>query len=282
MNPNHPLPAIAVVTDSTCDLTPELAEANHVYPVPAILVINGQSLKDGADISRQDFYTRLPSMNPLPTTSAPASGAFHELYERLFLKGYQQIISVHAASQLSGIYNAARLAAQEFGDRIRTVDSGQVSMGLGFQALAAAEAIRSGASLEKAIASMRDVGRRLRVFAMLDSLEYVRRSGRVSWAKASLGALLNLKLFIDLKDGIVRRIGEARTRRKGIERLLEILAGAGKLEKLAILHTNAEQDAAHLLAQVSTPTEITPIVNVTTVIGTHVGPNALGFAVVLR
>ena len=280
-NSSSSLP-IAIVTDSTSDLPMNLAETHHIYTVPAILVMGSESLEDGTQISRQEFYERLPGIEPPPTTASPSTGAFMAIYEKLLSQGFKQIISVHAASQLSGIYNAARLAAQNFGQQVQVIDSGQVTFGLGFQVLAAAEAIQNGATLEKALASLEDVRRRVRVIAMLDTMEYVRRSGRVSWAKASLGALLNLKLFIELRDGIVRRVGETRTRHKGIERLMDMLAALGPLERLAVLHTNAEAEALELKERVaSTITGMIPVVNVTTVIGTHVGPKALGFAAVV-
>jgi DegV family protein with EDD domain len=274
---------IALVTDSTADIPADVLEACSLEVVPAILVMNGQSLQDGAQVSRQEFYERLPEIMPPPTTAAPASGIFGATYEKLLQQGAQYVISVHAASQLSGIYNAASVAAQSFGERVHVIDSGMVTLGLGFQALAALEAIRQGAALAGVLARMEDVRRRARVIAMLNTLEYVRRSGRVSWAKASLGALLNLKLFVELREGIVHRTGEARTRKKAIERLVQMLHAFGPLEQLAVLHTNAEEDARQLAEMLAPEMPHTPrVVNVTTVIGTHVGPNALGFAAIVK
>jgi DegV family protein with EDD domain len=123
----------------------------------------------------------------------------------------------------------------------------------------------------------------VRVVAMLDTLEYVRRSGRVSWARAQLGNLLRVKPFLEVRDGEVLRIGEARTRHKGIERLKQLAQGLGALERFAMLHTNAEDEARQILEEINPDLNTSPlVVNVTTVIGTHVGPNGLGFAAVLR
>jgi DegV family protein with EDD domain len=272
---------IGIVTDSTADIPVELCEQGNIQVVPAILVIDGQNLEDGSGISRREFYERLPGMRVMPTTSAPSVGAFLRVYERLFNQGFEQIISIHTPAALSGIFNAARLAAQNFGERVHVVDSGQLSLGIGFQALTAAESVAEGASLEQVLMRLASIRQRVRLMAMLDTLEYVRRSGRVSWARAGIGALLNLKPFLELKDGAVLRLGEARTRRKGIEHLRGILQSLGPLERLAVLHTNAEADA-HPFAEVFAPTLARPplIVNVTTVIGTHIGPNGLGFAAV--
>jgi len=124
---------------------------------------------------------------------------------------------------------------------------------------------------------------RVRLVAMLDTLEYIRRSGRVSWARARLGNLLQIKPFIELTDGDVRSLGESRTRTKGIHRLREFLYDLGALENLAILHTNAENDARQFVKTLQLHLSSAPlIINVTTVIGTHVGPNCLGFAVLIK
>jgi DegV family protein with EDD domain len=232
--------AIAVVTDSTSDIPRELAEANHILVVPNTIVIEGESLVDEKDITRQEFYQRLPFMKSPPTTAATSSGVYQEIYENLFREGYSDIISIHASSLLSAIYNAAWIASQSFDHRIRVIDSGQVSMGLGFQVLMAAESAGRGMDLESVLELLEDFRRRIHLIAMLDTLEYVRRSGRVSWARARLGGLLNIKPFIEVQEGSVHSRGEARTHRKGYLRLLEMLRELGKLERLAVLHTNAE------------------------------------------
>ena len=274
---------IAIVTDSTCDLSPETAAQHQIHVVPNILVIDGQSLEDGRDISRQEFYERLPHMKTVPTTASASAGTFQTLYERLFKQGIKQIISLHAPSSLSGIFNAARLAAQSFDSKVEVVDSGQVSLGLGFQAIAAAEAAAKGLSLETIFTEIEAIRQRVHVVAMLDTLEYVRRSGRVSWARARLGSLLEIKPFVEMREGKVLNLGEARTRHKSVDRLIQMLQNLGPLERLAILHTNAEKDAQQLLQQLKIEINAIPmLVNVTTVLGTHVGPNGLGFVAVTR
>jgi len=158
-----------------------------------------------------------------------------------------------------------------------------VSLGLGFQVLAAAEAVRQEASLESVLRRVEDVRRRIRLIAMLDTLEYVRRSGRVSWARARLGNFFQVRPFIELRDGNVLSLGETRTRSKGIQRLKETLLKLGNLERLAILHSNAEDDARRFLDDLGLSLPFPPLViNVTTIIGTHVGPNGLGFAAVIQ
>jgi DegV family protein with EDD domain len=274
---------IAIVTDSTSDLPADLAEANHIAVIPAILVMDGKSIEDGPGISREEFYTQLPNMKTPPTTGSPSAGAYIQLYERLLNSGYDRIISIHVSSLLSGVLNSAKTAAQSFGNRIHIVDSGQVSMGLGFQVLAAAEAVAQGLGIDKVLEAVDRIRKRIHIMALLDTLDYVRRSGRVSWARASLGKFLQIKPLIELKNSVIIRLGEERTRRKGIERLAGLLNALGDLEHLAILHTNALEDAQQFAERFSSRLIEKPIiVNVTSIIGAHVGPNGLGFAAVVK
>jgi len=272
---------IGVVTDSTSDIPAALAEQYGIEIVRAVININGKSYTDGLEISREDFYTRLPGLTPLPTTSSPSVGAFQVCYEKLLKSGSDSILSIHPPNELSGIYNAARLAAEEFGQRVKVLDSGQVSLGLGYQVLLAAETAAKGAIQDEVLTLVESVRKRVRLTALLDTIEYVRRSGRVTWAVAMLGGALRLQPLIELRFGIVHRLGLARTRLQGIHRMVEVLNSWGSLERLAVLHTNAESAARQLLEDVKSKVAVPPLlVNVTTVIGTHVGPNGLGFAVV--
>jgi DegV family protein with EDD domain len=273
---------IAIVTDSTSDIPQSLADEYQIEIVPNVMVIDGQSLLDGKGISREEFYRRLPEMTSQPTTATSSSGVYQNIYAGLLKQDVTQILSIHASSLLSGIFNAASIAAQAFDNRVRVVDGEQITLGLGFQVLAAAQAVARGFGMDEIVERMTDVRRRVRVIAMLDTLEYVRRSGRVSWARARLGNFLRIKPFIELKAGRVLSLGEARTRRKGIQRLGQMIRELGPLEHLAVLHTNAEQDATEFLASLDQVPAQALIVNVTTIIGTHVGPNGLGFAAVTQ
>ena len=272
---------IGLVTDSTSDLPADLVMQHNIEVVPAILIMGDKTYTDGEGISRQEFYRRLPDLPVPPTTASPSVGSFIERYERLFRGGIDRILSIHAPNALSGIFNAARLAAETFGEKVHVLDSGQVTLGLGFQVLMAAEAVARGAVLDDVLSLVASLRERVRVVALLDTLEYIRRSGRVSWVGARIGELLNLKLLIELRQGIVERLGVVRTRAQGIVHLIEILQSWGPLERLAVLHTNAEAAARQLLADIKPNLPIPPLViNVTTIIGTHIGPNGLGFAAV--
>lgn len=269
---------IALVTDSTCDLPSDLISKHEILVVPNILIMDGDSVEDNKYFSRREFYQKLPDMETFPTTSTASIGTYQAQYERLIEDGYDRILSIHCSQVLSGIFNAATSAAQPMKDKVTVIDSQQVSLGLGFQMLEAADAIARGMSPDSIVALLTSVRQREKLVAMLDTLEYIRRSGRVSWAKARLGALLNLKPFVEVKDGNVISLGEVRTRKKGMARLLEMMRSPKPLQRFGVLHTNAEDDARKLLANLAPKMQSTPlVVNVTTAIGAHVGPNGLGF-----
>jgi DegV family protein with EDD domain len=274
---------IKVVTDSTSDLPMELASQSEIEVVRNFLVLDGETYRDGEGISREDFYERLPYLRELPTTATASPGEYETLYERLLNQGAEHILSIHAATTLSGIFNAAQAGSQRMRDKVTVVDSQQVSMGLGFQVIAAAKGALEGLSVPKIIQQVITIRERVRVVAMLDSLKYVERSGRVSWAKARLASYLNLRPFIKLEQGRILSLGEARTRQKGIQRLGNMIQELGNLQNLVILHTNAIEEAGEIGARFQSQCkEAVWLCNVTPVIGTHVGPKGLGFAAIVE
>lgn len=276
---------LGIVTDSTSDLPENLTEPNGIEIVPAVLVLEGQPYADGKGITREEFYTRLPHMKQAPTTAAPSSGEFSERFQKLIGTGCEHVLSIHAAHQLTNIVNAARLAARDFGERVTVLDSGSLTLGLGFQVLTAMDAALQGLGLNKILGAVQSVRQRLQVIAALDTMEYLKRSGRVPGVVTALGGLLRIKPIIELLEGEVKPLGAVRTTFQAGEHIFNALQALGPLERLAILHTNAEWRAHQLLDELmqavsqTVPRDIL-LVNVTTVIGTHVGPNGLGFAAV--
>lgn len=269
-----------LVTDSTCDIPPELVDAFQIHVVPNIVIIAGESFEDDEKYSREKFYSQLPHMTSFPTTSTASVGTYQKLYGELLGSSCDQVLSIHCSKELSGIFNAASTAASAFDGRVKVVDSRQLSLGLGFQVLEASDALAQGIPLDQVLDQLIAVRDRVRVVAMLDTLEYVRRSGRVSWARARLGQMLNLKPFVEVIDGYVHSMGQVRTRRKGINRLLDEMRTGAPMQRFAVLHTNAEDDAREILALLAPDLPAEPlVVNATTVIGAHVGPKGLGFAV---
>ncbi|MGE5250133.1 MAG: DegV family protein [Bacteroidota bacterium] len=272
---------LGIVTDSTSDLPPYLAEQHGIQVVPSVLIMSGVEYLDGRGLHRDEFYARLPGLQSPPTTAAASLGEFASRYDLLLSNGCDQVLSIHAPATLTAIVNTARQAAQAYSGRITCVDSGSVSLGLGWQVIAAAEAAEMG--LQAALDAAASTRQRVRVFAALDTLEYVRRSGRIPAPLAALGGLLSIKPLIELAEGEVRPVGAVRTSSQADQRLLSFLLQRGVLHRLAILHTGAEARARGFLdalmqrASQSVPREVL-FVNVTPVIGTHVGPDGLGFA----
>jgi len=282
---------IGIVTDSTSDLPQYLVDQHEIHVVPAVLILEGREYVDGVDITREEFYNRLPALQSAPTTAAPSLGDFTTPYEKLLANGCDHIISIHMSSKLTAILNVARKAAEEFPGKVTCVDSESMSLGLGFQVLAAAEqadnASEGGLGLQPVLEAIELTRKKLKVYAALDTMEYVKRSGRVPGMVATLGGILSIRPVIEVVNGEVKPIGAVRTTKQADEKILSLLMENGELSRLAILHTNAEARAKNLLnelmnrARKSVPRDIL-FVNVTSVIGTHVGPNGLGFAAVRK
>ena len=274
---------LGIVTDSTSDLPQNLITEYGLEVIPTILILDGKEYADGEGISRKEFYERLREMKIPPTTAAPSIGEFTDRYQKLFAAGCDHILSIHAATQLTAIVNTARQAAEEFAEHITVLDSGSLSLGLGFQVLAAAEAAEKG--LQAALSALESTRKRMQVFAALDTMNNLRRSGRVPYAVAALGGLLSIKPVIELAEGVIKPLSAVRTTKQANERMANLMKGCGTMERLAILHTGAEVRAKEYLSRMmgeisqSLPRDIM-MMNVTPVIGTHVGPDGLGFAVV--
>ena len=274
--------AVRVVTDSTCDLPAETIARYGIGVVPLYINIGPQGFLDGIDMTRSEFYTSLPTFPVHPTTAVPSPRKFRAVYDALADEGATQVLSIHISVALSAVADVARVAAQETRSAIVTVfDSRQLSLGTGFLVETAARLAAEGGPLGEIIAALDGQIKRSHVFAALDTLEFLRRSGRMNRFMASFGTLLRLKPILTMYDG---RPGteRVRTRERATQRLLEMLRDVGALERVAIVHTHApdrvaglREQAAHLL-----PDGNTLVADITPVIGAHIGPGAVGFAVV--
>ncbi len=277
---------LGIVTDSTADLPSYLIEQHEIHVVPTVLILEGKEYKDGVGITREDFYNQLPALQTPATTAAPSIGDFLTPYQSLFDSGCDHILSIHVSGKLSGVVNVARRAAQDFPGKVTCVDSGSLSMGIGFQVLAAAETAELG--VEAALQAVEDTRNRTKVIAALDTMEYLRRSGRVPAVVARIGGLLSIKPVVELRDGEVKPMSIVRTTSQADELTLAQLLEVGEMQRLAILHTNAEPRARQLLnemmkekSRMFVPRDVL-FVNVTAVIGTHLGPHCIGFAAVRK
>jgi DegV family protein with EDD domain len=274
--------SIRIVTDSTCDLPPEIINQYGIQVVPLYINIGNRGSLDGVEISRTDFYHQLPSYPVHPTTAVPSTQKFREVYDSMAAEGASSVLSIHISSALSAVVNVARLAAQEVTSLPVTVfDARQLSLGTGFLVETAAKMASAGYSLEDILAALKDQISRSHVFAALDTLEYLKRSGRMNRFVANIGALLQLKPILTMYDGLPGN-EKVRTRHGATRRVIEMLRKVGKVERLAFLHTNAPERVAELraLAAAYLPAGEILVADITPVIGAHIGPGAYGFAVV--
>lgn len=275
----HP---IGIVTDSTADIPEGLQEAYAIEMVPALLIIDGETYEDGRQLSRTEFYNNLPGYQKPPTTATPSPAAFGAAYQRLFDEGAEHILSLHVAASLSGMVTAASQAASEFSGRVHVIDSGQLSLGLGFQVLEAGRAALEGQSLEQVKAVTIEAQRKVRVAALINTLEYLRRSGRVSWLKAGMGDLLRIKQLLGVRDGTIDDLGKTRTFDRALQDLLAIYRSWGKCSRIAVLHTGIPEMASQVCSHLHGQTPEDPlIVEVTTIIGAHIGPGSIGLAALI-
>jgi DegV family protein with EDD domain len=274
---NLPKPSTVIVTDSTSDLPEADADELGISVVPAVLTVEDQTLVDGVGISREELYQRMPDLAKPVTTAAPSPAAFTEVYERLLSEGAKHIVSIHVSSKLSGMLNVVNQAAANFKERVHLVDSEQVSLGIAFQAKEAALQAARGASLSAVIDAAHRARVKIKLIAFVNTLEYLRRGGRVSWLRAGLGSILQIKLLLEIVNGLVEQLDRVRTRKKALESLLAHARAWGPLKRLGIPHAAAPEAASALADELRSVSENPPvIVDVTPVIGAHVGPGAVG------
>jgi DegV family protein with EDD domain len=209
---------IAIVTDSACDLPPEIVAEYRIAVIPLHIHFDGHSYLDGVDLSREAFYRRLREPGPVPTTAVPGPDAFAQTYQQLAAQGATEILSIHISGNLSSIVDIARLAVREINSvPVTVVDSGQLSLGAGLSVWAAAQAAEGGSSTLKIVELVGQRAARTHVFAALDTLEFLRRSGRMNLVGAGLGSLLHIKPLLKLHQGSVTS-ERVRTRKRAIAR----------------------------------------------------------------
>lgn len=276
--------SVAVVTDSTSDLPPELATQHGISVVPLYVHFGEEAFRDGVDIKADEFYARLQSENVFPTTSAPSAGDFIELYRDL-AKDHDGIVSLHLSSKVSATYSAALQAANEVkeeGIQVETVDTLQASMALGLVVIEAAKAAAGGASLAEVTELSKSLSARAKFTGLVETLEYLQKGGRIGKAQALLGSLLRIKPILALVDGEAHGIERARTRSRGIARIKSLVAEAVPLQSLCVLYTTEPDLAVEIAADLSkhAPDGKPLIAQLGPVVGTYLGPGMLGFGMI--
>jgi DegV family protein with EDD domain len=274
---------VRIVTDSTCDLPAETINRYDIRVVPLYINVGNKGYLDGIDMTREEFYTRLPTFPTHPTTAVPSGLKFHAMYDSLAEEGASEIISIHISEALSAVVNVARTAAQETTSAIVTIlDSRQLSLGTGFLVETAARMASAGDSVTEILSALENQIKRTHVFAALDTLEFLRRSGRMNHFMANMGALLQIKPIMIMHDGLPGS-ERVRTRERALKRVVEMLRNLGEIERVAIVHTHTPPervDELRTLAASLLPAGEIPVEDITPVIGAHIGPGAAGFAVV--
>ncbi|HID62219.1 MAG TPA: DegV family protein [Anaerolineae bacterium] len=275
---------VRVVTDSAADVPPELAQRLDITVLSCYVIFGSEIYRDGVDLTPQEFYDKLARSPILPTTSQPPLGLFVETYRNL-LRESEGIISIHIASTLSGIFNAARVAADALSAApVVVIDSQQLSMGTGWQVIMAAQAAQEGHTLAEVVSLVQGLRPRARAAVMLDNLEHVRRSGRISRVTALMGTALRVKPLLQIRNGEVAAIATVRTREKALRRLAEIMAAQGAFKELCVAHADAAEAAQKIVERLSTvhPRERLLVCQAGATVTTHLGLGAVGICGVLE
>ncbi len=271
--------AVRVVTDSACDLPDELAAELGVEIVPLSIRFGDTEYVDRADLTPAEFYAKLATSSVLPETAAPSPGAFEAAFRKVLDEGADGIVCINISSSLSATMQSARNGVTALGQAadVAVIDSRSVSWGLGSQVIAAARAAAEGAGVAEVTALVDDMVPRTRVYCALDTLENLKKGGRIGGAQALLGTLLSIKPVIDVSTGEVQEAGKPRTRSKALRFLAEKVARQGAVENLAVMHGGAPdvEQFLELLAPVC-PRERIHVGEIGATIGTHAGPRVMG------
>lgn len=277
---------VAIVTDSASDLPPEAAAEAGITVVPLVVSFGKDTFRPGVNLTTDEFWVRMTAPDaPFPTTAAAAPGDFGQAFQAAFDAGAEAVVCVTVSGDLSGTLKSATLGARGLPDReIHVIDSRSASMGHGMLAQIGAEIAASGASGAEVAAALEEAKGRLDLYVALDTLEYLKRGGRISGARAAMGTMLSIKPIITVREGVVENAERVRTRSKARERCLELLT-ARPLERASVLHTtHADVEAFH--ARFVERSGLDPsMVQVRTVgpsVGPHLGPGCVGAVVVLR
>ena len=276
---------IRIITDSTSDIPQEQALAEGITIVPLSVFFGEEAYRDGVDLDNAGFYAKLQASKAQPRTSQPSPAAFQQAYTDLINEGADAILSVHLSSKLSGTYQSACTARDSMPEEVKKIpieiiDSRSVSAGMGLPVIHAARMAREGKSLEEIKAKVEDELARTNILAVLDTLEFLKRSGRVTSTQAIFGSLLSVKLVISVRDGEVIPIERPRTRSKAFARLAQLVSEMGKLDSVTMVESDAE--VGRQMNEVIKPvySEAIPSYKLGAVIGTHTGPGTVGFALV--
>lgn len=276
---------VRIVTDSTCDLPAHVVERLGITVVPLTVFFGDEALLDGVEIDSQTFYERLKSSGTLPRSSQPSVDLFQETYERLSADG-SEIVSIHLSSKMSGTLNAASVAREvvKASAHVDLIDSYQVSLGLGVIVMEAALAAQAGKSLAEVVGATRRAMDSTGVYLLVDTLEFLRRGGRIGRASSLLGSILSIKPILHVEDGEVAPVERVRTRAKAIERIFQLALKHPRSKTLFVAYGGDSAQAELLMERLRPALPHTEILlaEFGPVVGVHTGPGSLGIAYVER
>jgi DegV family protein with EDD domain len=279
------MPGIRIVTDSACDLPPATAAEHDIEIVPLTVRIGEHEYVDRADLTPKEFWAKSGDAKQLPETAAPSPGAFERAYRDAAAQGATGVVCVTLSSDLSATYQSAQLGADAVKDTlpVRVIDSRSVTIAQGLLAIAGAEAAAVGKSIDEVAAVIEAKVPRMRVFAALDTLENLKKGGRIGTARAALGSMLNIKPLIQVENGAVAELGKQRTRSRSLDQLIEIAKerGAAGAKPLAVMHGDApdvDKFVDDLCAALGRNRADILVGDIGSVVGTHAGPRVIGLA----
>jgi DegV family protein with EDD domain len=274
---------VAIVTDGISSMTQEMAREHGIHMLPIYVMFGTDSYLDGVDLDSAKFYSLLRGNKDLPTTSQPTIMDFVKVYRELAPQ-YEAIVSIHASKKVSATIDSARAAAKEVTEvPIHVIDTQTLTLAQGQVAIAAARAADEGQSAEEIVQLVQDLAPKTNVIFTVETLEYLRKGGRIGAATALLGSALRVKPLLHIDDGQVAPLEKPRTRKKAVGRLLDLVeerVGTSGSISAAVLHCDVPQDAQRLAEQISARFNCAELVTADAgpVIGTHAGPGTLGIA----
>jgi DegV family protein with EDD domain len=271
---------LAIVTDSVSDISPKIAKELAIKVVPLTVIFGTEQFLDGIELSNAEFFKKLETDPNHPSTSQPSPEAFVKTYEKLLKKGYE-ILSVHVSAKLSGTINSAEQAIKAIDtDKIKIVDTGSASMAQGLVAMSAARAIKNVKSLDELANIAESTAKKTNVFVAMDTMEFLKRGGRIGKAKAMLGSILNIKPIITTNDGEIVPHSRARTIKKAISSMINDMGEKDQIIEVAVLHSTTPDLAKDVLTQINAQNLNNPgtITEIGPVVGTHAGPGCLAIA----
>lgn len=272
---------VKIVTDSACDLTDAVAHENDIAVVPLAIRFGETEYIDRAELSVEDFWSKLAESTELPSTAAPSSEAFETVFLQAKDAGYDAVVCINLSSKLSATYQAAVKGAEALGGgfEVRVIDSEQCTIAEGTMVLHAASLAKAGNSAEEIVQKVEDLRSRTRLYGTLDTVENLRRGGRVGKANALIASLLSVKPVITIRDGEVHPESRQRTRRRALEHLAKFSTENPTATNVTVAHSGAP-DLTDFLAQISDQPATVPVSMIGPVIGTHGGPRLIAVSFV--